>query len=229
MRPTSAPEHYSTTLDTIVRLASCSPEMAWQHAGDIAIPRPLRLYEREQSTLNVFHECLRRELADPGDRLAPVAVVLEDIGKAHCVAFTGSNWAQGVHNSRIAENPLATEPTEVVSPDVRAVIELLVREESIGAALRSHGEEGVSWSAALAKATLGLDELRVRCPPSHRDRFDTYLLVRYLADAAAHTQRAQYPDAATGQRRRDVTDADRATDATLDGLFPKIPPIRRHY
>lgn len=213
----------ANTFDVIVLLASCSLEMAWQQAGDIAIPRPRRLHEHEQSTLNVLDEYLLDELTDPRDRVVRIAVALKDIGKAYCVAVTGANWEQGQFNSRVLGNLMASVSPDVLSPDEQTVVSLLVREESIGRALRGHAEEGLTLDEVLTVAQAGLAELRDQCPAGYRDRFDRYLYCGYLADAAAHTQRAYYLDAATGGVCRDVTDADRATGYTLDGLFSEDP------
>ena len=45
-----------------VQLEACSLELATLHAGDLAIPRPRRLHEHNQSSINIHSEFLRASL-----------------------------------------------------------------------------------------------------------------------------------------------------------------------
>ncbi len=219
---------------SMLTLASCSLAMAWQQAGDIGIPRPRRLHEHNQSVLNTFDSVFAADFTDPRDTLLKPMSSLQDGGKAHCVALADPadhrrNRNQAVHNSRMANNVLDPLPSDVLSADEKTVIKLLIQQTSIGAALRQHGEKGVPLDDAVAEAEVELNRLRDQCPPDYRDRFDEYLLVSYLADAGAHTQRARYKDAASGEVLPDVTPEDRfnpdgsETNMTLDRIFSEAP------
>ncbi|HSX33367.1 MAG TPA: hypothetical protein VLF91_03465 [Candidatus Saccharimonadales bacterium] len=219
---------------SVVTLGACSLEMAWQQAGDLHIPRPRRLYEHNQSVLNTDDRVFVPGRTDPRDRLLKPMYSLQDGGKAHAVALSDPsdrrrNREQSVHNDRVAGNVLGPVPRDVLSPDEKAVIGLLIRQTVIGRALIRHGEKGMPLEEAVAPALAQLNELRTQCPDDYHDRFDDYLLMSYLVDAGAHTQRAQYVDAATGRVMTDVSHTDRFTPdgqetmRSLDRLFSEAP------
>jgi hypothetical protein len=219
---------------SIVTLGSCSIEMAWQQAGDIHIPRPRRLYEHNQSVLNTFDRVFAADFTDPRDRLLKPMFSLQDGGKAHCVALADPSERiksrnQAVHNDRFANNVLDPLPPDVLTADERTVIKLLIRQTAIGKALGHHGDKGVPLDDVVAEAEVELNRLREQCPPEYRDRFDNYLLVSYLTDAGAHTQRARYKDAATGDVLPDVMPENRynpdgsETNMSLDRIFSEAP------
>lgn len=223
-----------TNFRSIVLLGSCSLEMAWQQAGDVHIFRPRRLYEHNQSVLNIFDRVFAKGFTDPRDRLLKPMFSLQDGGKAHCVALTSSHERrrsrnQAVHNARMANNLLDPLTADILTPDEKTVIKLLIQQTSIGPALRHFSEKGQPLEDVVAVAQAGLDRLRQQCPADYRDRFDDYLLVSYLTDAGAHTQRARYKDAATGEIVPDVLPEHRfnsdgtETMRTLDRLFSEAP------
>jgi len=119
------------------------------------------------------------------------------------------NRDQAYHNDRVARNVLTPLSSDVLTTDEKTVIQLLIQQNSIGTALRRHGEKGAPLDEIVADANQELDRLREQCPPDYRERFDDYLVVSYLADAGAHTQRARYKAAETGEIMVDVTDTDR--------------------
>ncbi len=218
----------------IVTLGSCSLEMAWQQAGDVHIPRPRRLYEHNQSVLNTFDRVFAADFTDPRDRLLKPMFSLQDGGKAHCVALADPNDRrrsrnQAAHNARMANNVLDPLPSDVLTVSERTVIKLLIQQASVGTALYRHSEKDMPLDDVVAEAEAKLDCLREQCPPEYSDRFDDYLLVSYLADAGAHTQRARYKDAATGDVLPDVMPENRynsdgrETMMTLDRLFSETP------
>jgi hypothetical protein len=222
---------------SVVMLGSCSIEMAWQQAGDIAIPRPRRLHEHNQSVLNTFDRVFAAQFIDPRDRLLRPMFAFQDGGKAHCVALATiadpsdpiKSRNQAVHNYRFAENVFGHLPNDVLSQEEKTVAILLIQQTAIGTALYRHAEKGIPLDEVVSAAAAELNRLREQCPPEYRDRFDDYLLVSYLTDAGAHTQRARYTDAATGEVRPDVMPEGRfnpdGTDAmrTLDRLFSEAP------
>ncbi len=216
--------------NSVVILGSCSIEMAWQQAGDIHIPRPRRLYEHNQSVLNTFDRVFAADFTDPRDRLLRPMFSLQDGGKAHCVALADPSDRrrsrnQAVHNTRMANNVLDPLPSDVLTMDEKTVIKLLIRQTSIGMALYRHSEKEMLLDDVVAEAEAELNCLREQCPPEYRDRFDDYLLVSYLADAGAHTQRARYKDATNGDVLPDVMPENRfnpdgtETNMTLDRIF----------
>ncbi len=218
--------------DHVVRLGSCSIEMAWQQAGDIHIPRPRRLHEHNQSVLNAFDRVFTADFTESRDRFLKLMFALQDGGKAHCVALADPNdhrrsRNQAVHNIRMANNVLDPLLSDVLTVDEKEVIKLLIQQTSIGTALYRHSEKNMPLDDVVAEAEL--NRLRGQCPPEYRDRFDDYLLVSYLTDAGAHTQRARYKDAATGEVRPDVMPENRfhadgsETKASLDRLFSEAP------
>lgn len=219
---------------SIVTLGSCSVEMAWQQAGDVHIPRPRRLYEHNQSVLNTFDRVFAADFTDPRDRLLKPMFSLQDGGKAHCVALADPNDRrrsrnQAVHNARMANNVLDPLPSDVLTVDEKAIIKLLIQQTSIGTALYRHSEKDMPLDDVAAGAEAELNCLREQCPPEYRDRFDDYLLVSYLTDAGAHTQRARYKDAATGDILPDVLPENRynpdgsETNMSLDRIFSEAP------
>jgi hypothetical protein len=223
-------EHYQS----IVKLGSCSIEMAWQQAGDIHIPRPRRLHEHNQSVLNTYGRVFAADFTDPRDRLLKPMLALQDGGKAHCVALADPNDRrrsrnQAIHNNRIADNVLSPLPSHILTDAEKKVVKLLIRQTSIGTALMRHYEYDTPLDHVVREAEAELNELRDQCPHDYRDRFDDYLLVSYLADAGAHTQRAQFKDAATGQICWDVLPEHRfnadgsETMMTLDRIFSDSP------
>lgn len=218
----------------VVTLGSCSVEMAWQQAGDIAIPRPRRLHEHNQSVLNTFDRVFAADFTDPRDRLLRVMFALQDGGKAHCVALADpsdhrKSRHQAIHNKRMADNLLDPLPPDVLTDDEKTVIKLLIQQSSIGHALYLHSQKDKPLDEVVAGAEIELNRLREQCPPEYRDRFDDYLLVSYLTDAGAHTQRARYTDAATGEVLPDVLPQHRynsdgtETMMTLDHIFSEAP------
>jgi hypothetical protein len=120
-------------------------------------------------------------------------------------------------------------PSEVLTTDEKTVIKLLIRQGAIGKALGRHGDKGAPLDEVVTEAKTELNRLREQCPPEYRDRFDDYLLVSYLTDAGAHTRRARYKDAATGDVLADVMHEDRfnpdgtETNMTLDRIFSEAP------
>lgn len=222
---------------SVVTLGSCSVEMAWQQAGDIHIPRPRRKHEHDQSVLNTFNRVFAADFTDSRDRLLKPMFAFQDGGKAHCVALATlanpndprKSRNQAVHNLRMANNVLDPLPSDVLTADEKTVITLLVQQTAIGAALGRHYDTGVPLGEAVAVAKVELNHLREQCPPDYRDRFDDYLLVSYLTDAGAHTQRARYTDAATGRVLPDVLPENRfnpdgtETNMTLDRIFSEAP------
>lgn len=219
---------------SIVTLGSCSVEMAWQQAGDIHIPRPRRLHEHNQSVQNTFDRVFAAQFTDPRDRLLKPMFGLQDGGKTHCVALADpadprKSRNQAVHNVRMANNVLDPLPSDVLTADEKAVIKLLVQQASIGGALGKHYDKGVPLDEAVAPAQIELDRLREQCPPEYKDRFDDYLLVSFLVDAGAHTERARYKDAASGEVLPDVLPENRynpdgtETNMTLDRIFSEAP------
>jgi len=232
------PDDYETTVrrnfNHIVALGTCSVEMAWLQAGDVHIPRPRRLHEHNQSVLNTYKRVFAADFTDPRDRLLEPMFALQDGGKSHCVALAHpddprKSRNQAVHNIRIANNVLDPVPSDILTPDEKTVIKLLIRQTAIGTALGRHGDKGAPLDEVVEVASRELHALREQCPPDYRDRFDDYLLVSYLADAGAHTQRAHYIDAATGDVQVDVTPEDRfnpdgtETNMTLDRIFSEAP------
>jgi hypothetical protein len=233
-RPSNPDAVIESNFRSVVMLGSCSIEMAWQQAGDVHIPRPRRLHEHNQSVLNTFDRVFAVDFTDPRDRLLKPMFSLQDGGKAHCVALTDPNDRrrsrnQAVHNARMANNVLDPLPSDVLTLDERTVIKLLIQQASVGTALYRHSEKDMPLDDVVAKAEVELNRLREQCPPEYRDRFDDYLLVSYLTDAGAHTQRARYKDAATGEVRPDVMPEDRfnldgsETNMSLDRIFSEAP------
>ena len=233
----ASPEHHSVegNYQSMLMLGSCSIEMAWQLAGDLHIPRPRRLHEHNQSVLNTYNRVFAGNFTDPRDRVLRPMFALQDIGKAHCVALADPNDKrrgrnQAIHNDRITHNVLMAVSAAVLSLEEEAVIRLLGRQSSIGQALYQHSEKGSSLGEAVAPAQQELGKLRGLCPPDYRDRFDDYLIVSYLADAGAHTQKARFKDATTGEIMPDVTEEDRftadgqETGLSLDRLFSPDHP-----
>jgi hypothetical protein len=211
---TETPQDFEETIElhyqAVVALGACSVEMAWQMAGDIAITRARRLHEHTQAVLNVFGLFLSKECTDPRDRIIKPTLLLQDIGKAHCVALadpsaTYKSRDQEIHNRRFVKNMLPVVPNELLTPDEKTVIALLCRQNAIGTALGRYLEKDAPFDEVIAFAEPHLDELRAACPGDFRDRFDDYLLLTYLADAGAHTQRARFKDAATGAILPDIT------------------------
>lgn len=232
--PQNSADIIDANYQSILRLGSCSIEMAWQQAGDIHIPRPRRLHEHNQSVLNTFDRVFAADFTDPRDRLLKPMFALQDGGKAHCVSLAGPrhprrNRDQAIHNDRVARNLLDPLPADVLTTDEKTVIKLLVQQTAIGTALYKHGEKGLPLGSVVAEAEAALDLLRNQCPAEYRDRFDDYLLVSYLVDAGAHTERARYKDVATGEVRPDVTHEDRfhsygsETGKSLDRIFSEAP------
>lgn len=229
--------HAESTFYSIVTLASSSSLMAYQQAGDIQIPRPRRLGEHNQSVLNTYEHNFSAQHTDPRDRLLRPMFALQDAGKAHCVALTDPSNPrrsrnQAVHNLRVAKNVLSVVPEDILSTDEKTVIELLVQQTAVGKALRRHDEKGVPLDDVVTEAQIELNRLRGQCPSGYKDRFDLHLVASYLTDAGAHTQRAYYTDAATGNVVPDVTPRDRynadgsKTGMTLDHLFSEAPEDR---
>lgn len=219
---------HAATFDQVLLLGSCSIEMAWLQAGDLNIPRPRRLHEHNQSTMNVYGQYLAPASTDPRDRILRPMFMLQDGGKSLCVAQTGSNRAQSVYNDRVARNVLDPISSDVLSRDEKTVIPLLMK-DFIGKALRRHGEKGHELDDVVAEARQELEQLYAQCPDDYRDHFDYLLITSYLGDAGGHTQKAYYIDAATGEKRQDVTDTNRynpdgsETMMTLDRLFSEAP------
>ncbi|HEV2403682.1 MAG TPA: hypothetical protein VGS08_05795 [Candidatus Saccharimonadales bacterium] len=235
--PSDPNQAIAENYQSIVTLGSCSLEMAWQQAGDIHIPRPRRLCEHNQSVLNTYDRVFAATFTDPRDRLIKPMLSLQDGGKAHGVAVAlladpnnpRPNRNQAIHNNRVAANVLAPVPADVLSVDEKKVIKLLVQQTALGKALRKHHEKGVPLDEAVAEAEEELNRLRKQCPPAYKDRFDVYSVVGFLVDAGAHTRRALYTDAATGEVRPDVLPENRfkpdgsETMMTLDRLFSEVP------
>lgn len=221
----------------IVTLGSCSVEMAWLQAGDVHIPRPRRLYEHNQSVLNTFDRVFAAEFTDPRDRLLRPMLPLQDGGKTHGAALAllanpndpRPSRNQAEHNARMANNVLDSLPSDVLTANERTVIKLLIQQSSVGTALYRHSEKGKPLDDVVVEAEAELNLLREQCPLEYRDRFDDYLLVSYLADAGAHTQRARYKDASTGDVLPDVLPENRfnpdgsETMMTLDRIFSEAP------
>lgn len=233
-RPSNPDAAIEVNFRSVVTLGSCSVEMAWQQAGDVHIPRPRRLHEHNQSVLNTFDHVFATDFIDPRDRLLKPMFSLQDGGKAHCVALADPNDRrrsrnQAVHNARMANNVLDPLPSDVLTVDERTVIKLLIQQTSVGTALYRHSEKDMPLDEVVTEAEAKLNRLREQCPPEYRDRFDEYLLVSYLADAGAHTQRARYKDAATGEVRPDVMPENRfnpdgsETMMSLDRIFSEAP------
>jgi hypothetical protein len=222
---------------SVVTLGSCSLEMAWQQAGNIYIPRPRRKHEHDQSVLNTYDRVFAADFTDPRDRLLKPTFDWQDGGKAHGAASAllvnpndpRPNRNQAVHNVRMANNVLDPLPSDVLTVDERTVIKLLIQQASVGTALYRHSEKDMPLDDVVAEAEAELNRLREQCPPEYRDRFDDYLLVSYLTDAGAHTQRARYKDAATGDVLPDVLPEHRynpdgtETNMTLDRIFSEAP------
>lgn len=233
-RPADIADAIEANYQRVVALGACSLEMAWQQAGDISIPRPRRLHEHNQSVLNTFDRVFASEFTDPRDKLLRPMFALQDGGKAHCVALADPtdrrrSRHQAIHNARVADNVLNPLPSDILTKDEKAVIKLLIQQSSIGSALYRHSEKDRPLDEVVAAAGGALDELRQQCPPTYRDRFDDYLLVSYLTDAGAHTQKARYKDAATGEVLADVSHENRfnsdgtETMHSLDRLFSEAP------
>lgn len=233
-KPSDPDAVIEANFNSVVTLGSCSVEMAWQQAGDVHIPRPRRLYEHNQSVLNTFDRVFATDFTDPRDRLLRPMFSLQDGGKAHCVALSDPSDRrrsrnQAVHNARMANNVLDPLPSDVLTVDERTVAKLLVQQTSVGTALYRYSEKDMPLDDVVAEAEAELNRLREQCPSEYRDRFDDYLLVSYLADAGAHTQRARYRDAATVEVRPDVMPEDRfnpdgtETMMSLDRLFSEAP------
>lgn len=229
-KPANGPELYQSTFELIVMLGSCSTLMAWQQTGDIRIPRPRRLYEHNQSVFNTYRERCAHAFSDPRDRLLLPMLALQDGGKAHCVAMTGTSRQQGVHNIRVARNILGPLPSDILTPDEKTVIELLVQQSAIGTALGHYNDRGAELEETIQIASAKLDTLRRQCPHDYRDRFDDYLLVSFFADAGAHTQKACFTDAKSGEVLPDVLPENRFTPdgeetmLTLDRIFDDSRP-----
>jgi len=226
--PASTDEAIDANYHSIVALGSCSLEMAWLQAGDVYIPRPRRLYEHNQSALNTHDRVFGALMTDPRDRLLKPMFSLQDGGKTHAAALAllanpadpRPSRGQAVQNNRIADNVLDPLPPDILTTDEKTVIKLLIQQTSIGTALYRHSEKDVPLDEVITDAEAELDRLREQCPPEYRDRFDDYLLVSYLTDAGAHTQRARYKDVATGEVRVDVLPENRFNP---DGLFSEAP------
>jgi len=235
--PSDPEQAIAATYESIVLLGSCSLEMAWQQAGDIRIPRPRRLHEHNQSVLNTRDRVFGESLTDPRDRVLRPMFSFQDGGKSHTVALAlladptnpRPNRNQAVDNRRMIDNVLGPVPADILTSDEKTVIKLLIQQTSIGDALRLHSQKGKALDEVVAMATQELDGLRAQCPDDYRDRFDDYLLISYLTDAGAHTQRARYTDAKSGTVMADVTHEDRfnpdgsEVGLTLDRLFSEAP------
>lgn len=223
--------------NTMIMLASCSTEMAWQQAGNLYIPRLRRLYQHNQSVLNIHDEFLAGQSADERDRILRPMFAFQDGGKSHAVALAllkdptndRPNRDQALQNSRVINNVLNPLPSDILSTDQKAVIKLLVGQTEIGNALRLHQDRNWLLDDAVTLAQEQLNTIRAACPDDYKDVIDRYLITSYMADAGAHTMRARYIEAATEETHYDVLHADRfnedGTDRrlTLDRLFSEDP------
>ncbi len=208
----------------VTTLGSSSLAFAMHQAGDIAIPRPRRLHEHNQSVLNMRLEYGEHSSAsDKRARILPVADYLKDAGKSHCVAMTGSSKKQAQYNDMFATTLLRHVPENTLDRDQKKVIKLLVAESFIGRALRHHAGSSVLRFNIIEAAHQGLETLRQKCPDDYRDCFDGFLLSSYAVDAGAHTQRAYYTDAATGEVCQDVIDSQVGVNTSLDAVFSMDP------
>jgi len=233
-KPSDPDAAIEANFKSIVTLGSCSIEMAWQQTGDVHIPRPRRLYEHNQSVLNTFDRVFAADFTDPRDRLLKPMFSLQDGGKAHCVALADPtdrrrSRNQAVHNARIANNVLDPLSPELLTVDERTVIKLLIQQSYVGTALYRHSEKDMPLENVAAEAEIELNRLREQCPPEYQDRFDDYLLVSYLTDAGAHTQRAYYKDAATGEVRPEDRVGDReGCERDRKSWISEVQEINRH-